>query len=96
MYGALHEIEVKPVEGRSPINARILIDGKPVRCRNYDICHRLDEVPTIILELYAVHKVKERGFMEIRDLKEFALLLKPGEFEEFCNLWHAIHDEEKK
>lgn len=96
MYGALHEIEVKPVDGGSPINAQIFIDGESVRCRSYDIRHRLDEVPTIILELNAVHKVKEHGFMEIRDIKEFARLLKPGEFEEFCKLWHTIHDEGKE
>lgn len=71
---------------------RVFIDGNPIRCIGYTLTHRVDELPTLELEMPIVPEIKDKYVVaQISNKEEIARLMDYNEFNEFCEIWNEVH-----
>ena len=90
--GVLHTLKIEPVESKIEC-ARVIVDDMSIQCRGYSINHRLNEVPTVALELCCIPKYEHDVVTQISNKEEIAMLMDEKEFKEFCNIWKEVHNE---
>ena len=71
---------------------RVFIDGNPIMCRGYTLTHRVDELPTLELEMPIVPEIKDKYVVaQISNKEEIARFMDCNEFNEFCKIWDEVH-----
>lgn len=71
---------------------KVFIDGNPIMCIGYTLTHRVDEVPTLELEMPIVPEIKEKYVVaQISNKEEIARLMDYNEFNKFCEIWNEVH-----
>lgn len=88
----LHKFRFEPFDelGRG----RVTIDGKPIKCIGYELRHYVDEVPSVYIEICCVPQIEENTTVKISNKEEIAMLMDKEEFNEFCEIWKEVHDNE--
>ena len=90
--GTLHKFKFEPFDelGRG----RVTIDDKPIKCRGYELRHYAGEVPSVDIEICCVPQIEENSTVKISNKEEIAMLMDKEEFNEFCEIWKEVHDNE--
>lgn len=88
----LHKFRFKPMDefGRG----NVTIDGNPIRCRGYELRHYVDEFPSVNIEVVCVPQIEENAIISVQNKEEIAALMGREEFDEFCEIWKEVHDNE--
>ena len=90
--GTLNKFKFEPFDelGRG----RVTIDDKPIKCRGFELKHYLDEFPSVNIEVVCVPKIEEKAIISVSNKEEIAALMGREEFDEFCEIWKEVHDNE--
>ena len=88
----LHKFRFEPMDelGRG----RVTIDDKPIKCIGYELRHYVDEVPSVDIEICCVPQIEENAIVKVSNKEEIAMLMDKEEFDEFCEIWKEVHDNE--
>ena len=88
----LHKFRFEPMDefGRG----RVTIDDKPIQCRGFEIKHYVNEVPSVNIEVVCVPQIEENAIISVSNKEEIAALMDREEFDEFCEIWKEVHDNE--
>ena len=88
----LHKFRFEPMDkiGRG----RVTIDDKPIKCIGYELRHYVGEAPSVDIEIYCVPQIEENSTVKISNKEEIAMLMDKEEFNEFCEIWKEVHDNE--
>lgn len=88
----LHKFRFEPMDeiGRG----RVTIDDKPIKCTGYELRHYVGEVPSVDIEIGCVPQIGENATVKISNKEEIAMLMNKEEFNEFCEIWKEVHDNE--
>ena len=88
----LHKFKFGPFDelGRG----RVTIDDKPIKCRGYELKHYFDEYPSVNIEVVCVPQIEENAIISVSNKEEIAALMGREEFDEFCEIWKEVHDNE--
>ena len=88
----LHKFRFEPMDelGRG----RVTIDDKTIKCRGYELRHYVGEVPSVDIEIVCVPQIEENTTVKISNKEEIAMLMDKEEFNEFCEIWKEVHDNE--
>ena len=92
IMGTLHKFKFEPFDeyGRG----KVTIDDKTIKCRGYELKHYVNEVPSVNIEVVCVPKIEENATIKISNKEEIAMLMDKEEFNEFCEIWKEVHDNE--
>ena len=90
--GTLHKFKFEPFDelGRG----RVTIDDKPIKCTGYELRHYINEVPSVDIEICCVPQIEENAIISVSNKEEIAALMDREEFNEFCEIWKEVHDNE--
>ena len=90
--GTLHKFKFEPFDelGRG----RVTIDDKPIKCTGYELRHYVNEVPSVDIEICCVPQIEENAIISVSNKEEIAMLMNKEEFNEFCEIWKEVHDNE--
>ena len=90
--GTLHKFKFEPFDelGRG----RVTIDDKPIKCTGYELRHYVNEVPSVDIEICCVPQIEENAIISVLNKEEIAVLMGREEFDEFCEIWKEVHDNE--
>lgn len=88
----LHKFKFEPIDelGRG----KVTIDDKPIKCTGYELRHYVNEVPSVDIEICCVPKIEENAIVKVSNKEEIAMLMDKEEFNEFCEIWKEVHDNE--
>ena len=89
--GILHEFKVEPI-GDNGISAKVYIDGEKIDCLSYRLVHEAGCLPRAYIQVYAEPCTKENASIGIFNKKDIARIMDEDEFNEFCNIWHNLHN----
>ena len=73
---------------------RATIDDKTIKCRGFELKHYLDEFPSVNIEVVCVPQIEENAIISVSNKEEIAALMGSEEFDEFCEIWKEVHDNE--
>lgn len=90
--GTLHKFKFEPLDelGRG----RVTIDDKPIKCRGFELKNYVDEFPSVNIEVVCVPHIEENAIISVSNKEEIAALMGREEFDEFCEIWKEVHDNE--
>ena len=88
----LHKFRFEPMDelGRG----RVTIDDKSIKCTGYELRHYVGEVPSVDIEISCVPQIEENAIVKVSNKEEIAMLMNKKEFNEFCEIWKEVHDNE--
>ena len=90
--GTLNKFKFEPFD--EPGRGRVTIDDKPIKCRGYELKHYVDEYPSVNIEVVCVPQIEENAIISVSNKEEIAALMGREEFDEFCEIWKEVHDNE--
>lgn len=73
---------------------RVTIDDKPIKCRGFELKHYVDECTSVNIEVVCVPKIEDNAIISVSNKEEIAALMGREEFDEFCEIWKEVHDNE--
>ena len=90
--GTLHKFKFEPFDelGRG----RVTIDDKTIKCTGYELRHYVNEAPSVDIEICCVPQIEENSIVKVSNKEEIAMLMDKEEFNEFCEIWKEVHDNE--
>ena len=88
----LHKFKFEPFDelGRG----RVTIDDKPIKCRGFEIKHYVNECTSVNSEDVCDPQIEENATVKMSNKEEIAMLMDKEEFDEFCEIWKEVHDNE--
>ena len=83
-----HKFSIEQIDS---YREKVLIDGNSIRCTGYTLTYRVDEFPTLQLEMPIVPEIKDQYVViQVSNKEEIARLMDKTEFEEFCKIWEEV------
>ena len=73
---------------------KVTIDDKPIKCTGYELKHYVGEFPSVNIEVACVPQIEEYAIVKLSNKEEIAMLMDKEEFNEFCEIWKEVHDNE--
>ena len=88
----LHKFIFEPMDecGRG----KVTVDDKPIKCTGYELKHYVCEFPSVNIEVACVQQIEENAIISVSNKEEIAMLMDKEEFNEFCEIWKEVHDNE--
>lgn len=90
----LHNVQIFPVY--DTLRTILKIDGEPIKATSYTLYQDAGELPHINIEMPIMAYVDDgRMVCVIENKEQIAKVMDPDEFNEFCKIWHELHEEKQ-